>query len=95
MTWSTTPPQGRKFAIIETSDDAGFDVAQWDPRWSLWTDSNGWNHPPDTPWHPLPYREGVSRKTHEMVEAIAKHLEHTGLRPSADAIRARFLTKDK
>ena len=62
----TTPPHGRKFALIETEDSIGFAVAQWEPHFAVWFTNAGREYPPGTPWHPLPYRAELSRVTHEM-----------------------------
>ena len=62
----TTPPHGRKFALVETEDSIGFAVAQWDPRFAVWFTNAGREYPPGTRWHLLPYRAELSRKTHAM-----------------------------
>jgi hypothetical protein len=66
--WSTTPPQGRKFALIWTG--WSYQIAQWEPKhrsWSYYSHAYLCEAGPDTLWHPLPTVPGVdlSNKIYE------------------------------
>jgi hypothetical protein len=69
--WSTTPPMGRKFAIIyRIGWGVPYEIAQWEPKLKVWACENGDRELADTPWHPLPWpADGRDLSaTHELEE---------------------------